>query len=314
MSEKMSPLVSISSMSKNLEGIIADGIESWLAQKTTFEFDIIISDDFSTDNTVNVLKKFGQLHPLKFTVLTSDKPLGLGKNWIKSMQACTGKYIAFCDGDDLWTDPLKLQKQVDYMEAHPDCNLICSDYDYLSEKGEFIVSEWKQNWYGKKFDILENLQSDIATTLTVMIRKSALDPLLNSITIEKHPFIWDSFLWSFTLQNGYGYFHPEKTALRRVQASGIYTTKSPLGRYVYDFGAIQSIKTYIKDQRVQMHTRSSLYALNVSVAKEHFKLGEKTKSRIHLLKSAARWNGFPSAVNNIKYIYWLLKSFVLKIA
>src|SRR5215207_8886656 len=173
------PLVSISTMSKNLEGIISDGFNSWLTQQTNFVFDIVLSDDFSTDNTIDVVRGLQIEHPGKIKILTTNKPLGLGKNWIKSMQACTGKYIAFCDGDDLWTDPLKLQKQVDYMEANPDCNLICSDYDYLSEKGEFIVSEWKQQWYGKKFDIVENLQHDIATTLTVVIRKSALDPLLN---------------------------------------------------------------------------------------------------------------------------------------
>ena len=310
---KAEPMVSISTMSKNLEGIITDGFNSWLAQKTNFNYNIVLSDDCSTDNTVEVVKNIQQKHPDKIIVLTSDKPLGLGKNWIRSMQACTGKYIAFCDGDDLWTDPLKLQKQIDYMEQNPNCNLICADYDYLSENGEYIVSEWKQEWYGKKFDILENLENAIATTLTTVIRKSALDPLLKSISLDKHPFIWDSFLWAFTLQKGYGFFYPEKLALRRVQASGIYTTKSALGRAEYDFGAIQSIKAYIKDERVQAHVNNSLYSLNITVAQEYFKMGNNKTGRKHLLKSAVKWNGISSLATNIKYIYWFIKSLLFKL-
>ncbi len=301
-------------MTKDLEGIIADGIKSWLDQQTRFPYEIVLSDDHSTDNTLAVVKKFQQEHPDKIRILTSDKRLGLAKNWIKCMQACSGKYIAFCDGDDLWTDPLKLQKQVDYMEANPDCNLICADYDYVSEKGEFIESEWKKDWYGKKFDIVDNLSESIATTLTTVIRTSALAPLLNSITIDKHPFIWDTVLWAYTLKEGYGYFYPEKLALRRVQANGEYTTKGPMERAVYDISSIHSIKSLIKEKRVVAHLDESLYALNIMVAKENFKLGNRGKSRTHLLQSAFQWNGLFSIKNNLKYIYYYFKSFALKLA
>jgi glycosyltransferase involved in cell wall biosynthesis len=310
MDKQKKPLVSISTMTKNLEDIIADGFDSWLAQKTTFEFEIVLSDDYSTDNTVSVVEDIARTHPGKIKILTTDRPLGLGKNWVKCMRACSGKYIAFCDGDDLWTDPLKLQKQIDYMEANPDCNLVCSDYDYLSEKGDFIVSEWKKDWYGKKFDIVENLGDSIATTLTTVIRKSALDPLLN---MEKQPFIWDTVLWSFTLQNGYGYFFPEKMALRRVQADGIYTTKSVIGRAQYDFGTIESLKLLIKDKRVQDYARESQYQLNIAIAKENFKIGKKGEGRAHLLKSALKWNGTSALAHNIKYAFWLAKSFAIRL-
>ncbi|MEO5581677.1 MAG: glycosyltransferase [Saprospiraceae bacterium] len=307
------PLASICTMTKDLEGIIADGIKSWLDQQTRFPYEIVLSDDHSTDNTLAVVKKFQQEHPDKIRILSSDRRLGLAKNWIKCMQACTGKYIAFCDGDDLWTDPLKLQKQIDYMEASPDCNLVCADYDYVSEKGVFIESEWKKDWYGKKFDIVDNLSESIATTLTTVIRTSALAPLLNSITIDKHPFIWDTVLWAYTLKEGYGYFYPEKLALRRVQANGEYTTKAPLERAVYDISSIHSIKSLIKDKRVVTHLDDSLYALNIMVAKENFKLGKRGKGRTHLLQSALQWNGISSLKKNTKYIFYYFKSFALKL-
>jgi glycosyltransferase involved in cell wall biosynthesis len=306
------PLVSVCTMSKDLEGLIADGLKSWLAQKTSFDFEIVLSDDYSTDNTVAIVKKIQQEHPGKITLLTSDKRLGLAKNWIKCMKACRGKYIAFCDGDDLWTDPLKLQKQVDYLEAHPDCNLVCADYDYVSETGVFIESEWKRGWYEKKFDIIENLSQSVATTLTTVIRTSALAPLLDSMTIDNHPFIWDTVLWAYTLKEGYGYFYPEKLALRRVQANGEYTTKGPLERAVYDIGSIHSIKSLIKDKRVHAHLDESLYVLNLMIAKENFKQGKDGKGRKHLLQSALQWNGTPALRNNIKYMYYFVRSFAQK--
>lgn len=302
------PLVSICTMSKDLEDLIADGFQSWLAQQTNFSFEIVLSDDYSTDNTVSIAQNFQLLHPDKIKILTTKKKLGLAANWIKCMQACNGKYIAFCDGDDLWTDPLKLQKQIDYLEANPECNLVCADYDYVSQTGDYITSEWKQNWYGKKFDIVDNLADSICTTLTTVIRTSALSPLLNKITVEKHPFIWDTVLWAFTLRSGYGYFYPEKMALRRVQANGVYTTKGPLERAVYDIGSVHSIKSLVNDRRVHTQLNKNLYKLNLMIAEENFRLGEKTKGRNHLLKSAFKWNGSTAIKNNVKYIYNYFKS------
>lgn len=306
MSIENKPLVSICTMTKDLEGLIADGIKSWLAQQTTFPVEIVLSDDCSTDNTLAVVKEFQQNFPDKIKVLTSDQRLGLSKNWIKCMQACQGKYIAFCDGDDIWTDPLKLQKQIDYMEANDECNMVCSDYDYISETGVFIESEWKKDWYGKKFDIVENLAQSICTTLTTVIRTSALAPLIHA---EKHPFIWDTVLWAYTLKTGFGYFYPEKMALRRVQANGEYTTKGPLERAVYDIASIEAIKSLIKDKRVHQHLDESLYMLNIMIAKENFKKGDRQKGRKHLLQSAFGWQGTPAIKHNVKYVYWYFKSF-----
>lgn len=303
------PKVSICTMTKDLGHLIADGMNSWLAQKTDFAFEIVLSDDNSSDNTLEIVHTFREKHPEQIVVLTSSERLGLAKNWIKCMQACRGKYIAFCDGDDVWTDPLKLQKQVEYLEANPTCNLVCADYDYIDEHGNFIESEWKRHWYGKSFDIVENLSQAIATTLTTVIRKSALDPLLKSISLKKHPFIWDTVLWAYTLKTGYGYFYPEKLALRRVQSTGEYTTKTPVEKAFYDINSLLSIKKLIEDKQVQRHANENLYALNMLVAKENFKSGNFNMGRRHLLKSVFDWKGTSYCVKNAKYLYWYLRSY-----
>ena len=223
------------------------------------------------------------------------------------MQACKGKYIAFCDGDDYWTDPLKLQKQITYLEQNPGCNLVCSDYDYLSEKGEFIESEWKADWYGQKFDIIENTRHAVATTLTTIIRKSSLDPLLNNITMDKHPFIWDTVLWAYCLKEGYGYFHPGKMALRRVRFEGEYTTKSIIDRAYYDINSFKAIKELIKDKRVQESMNELLYEVNLNVSREYIKRGNAKRAKNNLLQSALHWNGLADLKNNLRYVYWAFK-------
>ena len=113
-------MVSICTTNYNRGKYIGQAIESCMMQKTNFQFDMIICDNCSTDNTVEVIESYIQKYPGKIKLLKADKNYGLMLNFIKSIEAGTGKYIADCDGDDYWTDESKLQKQVDFLEANPD--------------------------------------------------------------------------------------------------------------------------------------------------------------------------------------------------
>lgn len=114
------PMVSICTTTYNRGKYIGQAIESCMMQKTNFQFDMIICDNCSTDNTVAVIESYIQKYPGKIKLLKADKNYGLMINYIKSIEAGTGKYIADCDGDDYWTDEYKLQKQVDFLESNPD--------------------------------------------------------------------------------------------------------------------------------------------------------------------------------------------------
>lgn len=124
----MNKLVSVCIFSYNHEEYISQCIEGVLSQITNFDFEIIIGEDGSQDNTINILDKFSKKYPNTIKVLFQDqtkkiyiggKPTGR-YNFITTLNACRGKYIALCDGDDYWTDPLKLQRQVDFMEENED--------------------------------------------------------------------------------------------------------------------------------------------------------------------------------------------------
>lgn len=121
------PLVSICCITYNHENYIRDCIEGFLMQKTSFPFEVIIHDDASTDNTAQIIKEYADQNPGLFvTILQTENQWSKGGGSIFArfvFPRARGKYIALCEGDDYWTDPLKLQKQVDFLEKNPDCSL-----------------------------------------------------------------------------------------------------------------------------------------------------------------------------------------------
>lgn len=128
-------MVSICCITYNHEKYIAQAIDSFLMQDCNFKFEIIIGEDHSTDNTKNILEYYQRKHPDIVHVVTADVNVGSIKNQLRTMNKARGKYIAMCDGDDFWTDAFKLQKQVDFLESHPEYIICChytrviNDYD-----------------------------------------------------------------------------------------------------------------------------------------------------------------------------------------
>lgn len=116
----MTPLVSIIIVTYNHFSVISKCIDSVLSQDTTFPIEIILADDCSTDGAREICEEYAAKYPELIRLLPSDRNVGAVANEQRAFLAAKGKYIATCEGDDYWTDPLKLQKQVDFLEANPD--------------------------------------------------------------------------------------------------------------------------------------------------------------------------------------------------
>lgn len=111
--------ISILVITYNHEKYLAQALESILTQKVQCQIEIIIADDCSTDNTLTIAKDFHAKNPELIRILSTNKNLGHTRNYARAWEAATGEYIAHCDGDDYWTDPLKLSKQLNFLESHP---------------------------------------------------------------------------------------------------------------------------------------------------------------------------------------------------
>lgn len=124
----------------NHENYIAEAIESALSQKTDFSYEIVVCEDHSTDQTREIAARYREKYPDRIKLLINETNLGLIGNWEKSLKSCAGEYIAILEGDDYWTDPLKIQKQVDFLEKNPGCAMATHDTVVVDENGEFIRS------------------------------------------------------------------------------------------------------------------------------------------------------------------------------
>ena len=125
-------LVSISCITYNHAGFLKRCFDGFLSQKTTFGFEVLVHDDCSTDGTVEIIKEYSTKHPGIFRPLfekenqySLGKPIGTA---VWNLPRAKGKYIAICEGDDYWTDPLKLQKQVEFLEKNTNIGLCFTDY------------------------------------------------------------------------------------------------------------------------------------------------------------------------------------------
>jgi glycosyltransferase involved in cell wall biosynthesis len=128
------PLVSVMITTYNHALFIEEAIEGVFRQETDFAFEVVIGEDCSTDGTRDIVLELQRKHPDLIRVITSEKNVGSAQNCYRSMKACRGKYVAFCEGDDYWHDPHKLQKQVEFLEGHPGYGMVHSDYDLYENR------------------------------------------------------------------------------------------------------------------------------------------------------------------------------------
>jgi glycosyltransferase involved in cell wall biosynthesis len=169
--------VSISLITYNHEKYIRQSVESILMQEVNFDYEIVIGEDCSTDHTRDILLELQSKHPDKIRLLLPEKNLGMVKNFATLIEASQGQYIAMLDGDDYWTSPHKLQKQVDFLDSHPECAICFHNMSAFYEdksQAPYLLCAANQ----KEFSTLEDIfKFDFMPSSGVMFRRGLVGDL-----------------------------------------------------------------------------------------------------------------------------------------
>jgi glycosyltransferase involved in cell wall biosynthesis len=210
--------VSVLTITYGHEAYIAETIESVLSQEVDFSVEMIIADDCSPDNTEEVVKHYIDNHPkghwIKYTRHAENK--GPNANFLWAFERCAGKYIALCEGDDYWTDPLKLQKQVNFMDSNIEYSMCFHNTTvYNQEKKCFEVDNITKD--SKKVTSLRDLSfGNYIHTPTVIVRKEFINipNWFHNCPIGDYP------LWSMVAMHGKIYKFSECMSVYRVHSQG----------------------------------------------------------------------------------------------
>jgi glycosyltransferase involved in cell wall biosynthesis len=119
--------ISVCIVTYNHELYIRACLEGVVSQQLSCDYEVVIGEDCSKDNTLAICEEFAARYPGIIKLLTTPVNMGMMKNGLRTGNACTGDYIAVCEGDDYWTDPHKLQRQFDFLEANPDYSMIAEN-------------------------------------------------------------------------------------------------------------------------------------------------------------------------------------------
>ncbi|MBD5478609.1 MAG: glycosyltransferase [Lachnospiraceae bacterium] len=175
-------LVSVWCLTYNQERYIREALDSFLAQETNFDYEIVVHDDASADRTPEILKEYEEKYPdVVHGIYQAENQTvknGADRSWVWRLQAahCRGKYIAFCEGDDYWLDAHKLQMQVNYMENNPECVLTVHDAVKVNvEKGEAKAMHPYADDCDISADEIIMQYHGILPTASMVFRKSALN-------------------------------------------------------------------------------------------------------------------------------------------
>lgn len=175
------PLVSICSITYNHAPFIRQCLDGFLMQQCNFPIEIIINDDCSTDGTTEIIREYAEKYPDKIFPIFHEENLysqgvrGMFQRFV--FPKARGKYIAICEGDDYWTDPLKLQKQVDFLESHP-------DYSMCFHKAKVIAQDGRE--YIDYFSKLEEREYKAEEILTRWIIPTASIVFRSEVHIPTH--------------------------------------------------------------------------------------------------------------------------------
>lgn len=255
----VSKKISVCVVVYNGEKYLAEALDSILMQQLENPIEIEIGEDVSTDNTLEICKNYKNKYPDIIKLHINEENLGYSWNFYRTLERCKGDYIAVLDSDDLWTDSLKLKKQVDFLEQNPEYSLCFSKYFLCDEKSN--LGEIKG--FSGKYELNDVLTGKCPGTRTVVFRKEFLP---TNLPTRFNEIAWaDHILFALISKNGPIYGIDEPLAAYRTNSESIYASKSMNVR------SSKIIKSYMVMKSV-FSEKDQMKAINEGINNERMRL------------------------------------------
>ncbi len=255
-------------------------MQGFLAQKTNFPVEIVIGEDCSTDRTREILLDYTQKHPNLFRLLLREPNMGAIQNFVDTIKSCRGKYIALCEGDDYWTDPNKLQKQVDFLEKHPECTSCFHDVRYRYNDGEQNSSPYKHKEIKDIYSIEDLLAKNVWTKTCSCVFKNGL--INDEIDRLSNLSIGDWPLFVLLADKGkIGYIH-EEMAVYRIHSNSTFSTID----FQTHYNAIIESRYFVDkllNNKYHELIMPEIFRFKFDLSKKYFSTGDNENSKKSLL-------------------------------
>lgn len=241
------PIVSICCLVYNHEPFLRDCFEGFVMQKTTFPIEILVHDDASTDRSADIIREYTEKYPDLFKpIYQKENQYSKGKGFVGmtlNFERAKGKYIAMCEGDDYWTDPLKLQKQVDFLEQNPKYSICFHDINVTCDGINFVKFD---NRVSLETDIYDLAKWNYIVTLSVVYRLNSdvhkRFQSMGNLPISDYP------LWLLNAEYGKIKKIPSIMAVYRKHHSGMWTGKSMYEQNKMLIESLLPIRNYYRDR------------------------------------------------------------------
>lgn len=286
-------MVTIRCTAYNHEPYIRDCLEGFVKQRTNFRFEAIVHDDASKDGTASIIREYAEKYPdIIKPIFESENQYSKhdgSLNRIMNAHTC-GRYVAYCEGDDYWTDPLKLQKQFDILEKNPNITMVYTNFETVDKNGVKVDRPRYEHIrkISKSGSIFYELltSGNFVMTVSTMYRR---DIIMNQL-VEKSPFRLDYLLTTVAAGLGDVFYIKDKTCCYRWTPTGMMETNMQGVEK-----AINGIKYYIeksylkgKLNKISKTLESHIIDYCLRTAFNLFRKNENKADLIHLLKENPR--------------------------
>lgn len=239
------PLLSVALIVYDHEQFLEDAFEGIFMQQVDFDYEVVVSNDCSTDNSQAIIDLWKAKHPETIRLIDNPTNLGMHKNWEKCMRTCSGKYVALLEGDDAWISPNKLKLQVDFLEKNPDFGMTATN-----AKVELVGQSAQHPDYADhsegKYGIPDLLENQFIPTCSVIFRAEWLPKNFPKYYYTS-PMV-DYLVHLMILQKGPMYYFNQVTSVYRLHGSGEWGQLNSLGRLQHQYKGLVMAERLLDDQ------------------------------------------------------------------